>query len=261
MPLPPPFEVRVVGGRALSPGVREIVLERSDGSPMAFEPGQWVNLILPAAPALEPSPAGPAPGAPPNPALLKRSYSIASAPGASPRFDIAVTRVHGGPGSTYLHEVAAGTSLQCIGPQGFFTRPANSPLPSLFIATGTGVTPMHSMLQAAIAAGTATVPMWLLFGVRRETDLLYAAEMQSIARAHPSIRFIPTLSQPGSDWSGRRGYVQAHVKELWTEMTTLAAGPPHAYICGLERMVGSVREMLRTDLGLPRQQVHSERYD
>ena len=257
MPLPVAFEVRVVGGRALSPGVREIAFERADGLPMAFEPGQWVNLILPAPP---PSPQGDGLA---QPLALKRSYSIASAPGPSPRFDIAVTRVQGGPGSTYLHEVPAGTALQCIGPQGFFTRPASFALPSLFIATGTGVTPMRSMLQAAVAAAQTAleVPIWLLFGVRREVDVLYAAEMQAIAREHPAVRFLPTLSQAGSDWTGRRGYVQAHVKELWVQLAALGAGLPHAYICGLERMVGSVREILRTDLGLPRQQVHSERYD
>lgn len=250
MPLPPPFEARVVGGRALSPGVREIRFERTDGQPMVFEPGQWINVILPA-PGVE-LPTG-------EPSAIKRSYSIASPPSGSPRFDIAVTRVQGGPGSTFLHEVAPGTTLQCIGPQGFFTRAASSTSPSLFIATGTGVTPMRSMIEAAVAAG-ATAPMWLLFGVRHEADVLYADEMLALAKQHPSIRFEPTLSQPGDRWSGRRGYVQAHVKELWAGLTALG-GTPHAYICGLERMVGSVREILRTDLGLPRQQVHSERYD
>ena len=73
MPFPPAFEARVVSGRALSPLVREIAFERADGQPMAFEPGQWLNLILPA-----------------GTDALKRSYSIASAPGGSPRFDIAL---------------------------------------------------------------------------------------------------------------------------------------------------------------------------
>jgi ferredoxin-NADP reductase len=251
MPLPPPFEARVVGGRALSPGVREVALERTDGQPLAFEPGQWLNLILPTPGEL---PSG-------EPSALKRSYSIASPPAGSPRFEIAVTRVQDGPGSTFLHEVAPGATLQCIGPQGFFTRAASSTAPSLFIATGTGVTPMRSMIQAAVAAG-ATSPMWLLFGVRHETDVLYADEMSALARQHPTIRFEPTLSRASDRWSGRRGYVQAHVKELWAELSAAASGgTPHAYICGLERMVGSVREILRTDLGLPRQQVHSERYD
>ena len=98
--------------------------------------------------------------------------------------------------------------------------------------------------------------------MRHETDVLYADEMSALARQHPTIRFEPTLSRASDRWSGRRGYVQAHVKELWAELSAAASGgTPHAYICGLERMVGSVREILRTDLGLPRQQVHSERYD
>jgi NADPH-dependent ferric siderophore reductase len=36
---------------------------------------------------------------------------------------------------------------------------------------------------------------------------------------------------------------------------------PHAYICGLERMVSAVKDLLRGELGLPRKHVHTERYD
>jgi NADPH-dependent ferric siderophore reductase len=32
-------------------------------------------------------------------------------------------------------------------------------------------------------------------------------------------------------------------------------------VCGLERMVASVRDLLRKQMGVPREQVHSERYD
>jgi CDP-4-dehydro-6-deoxyglucose reductase len=195
---------------------------------------------------------------------IKRSYSIASPPDRTPRFAIAVTRVQGGPGSCWLHEVEPGTVLGFIGPQGFFTRPAPSDTPSLMVATGTGVTPMRSMLLAAVAAGSRT-PAWLLLGVRHEADLLYAAELAAIASAHPFVRFDATLSQPGDGWTGRRGYVQTHVRGLWEELSALGAGTttpaPHVYVCGLERMVGSVRDLLRKEMGLPRQQVHSERYD
>jgi CDP-4-dehydro-6-deoxyglucose reductase len=75
------------------------------------------------------------------------------------------------------------------------------------------------------------------------------------------VRFLPTLSQPQGPWPGRRGYVQTHVRELWNELASLGTGDPHAYICGLERMVGSVRDLLRKEMGLPRQVVHGERYD
>jgi CDP-4-dehydro-6-deoxyglucose reductase len=243
------FDARLVRARSLSPGVRELVFERVDGLPMAFEPGQWVNAILPVA----------AQGAP----TIKRSYSIASPPDGTARFEIALTRVKDGPGSAWLCDLEPGAELPFVGPHGFFTRRALEPAPALLVATGTGVTPMRSMLRAAIAAGSRA-PLWLLFGVRREEDLVYREELEALAREHDSVRLEPTLSQPGAAWTGRTGYVQAHVRELWQELVARAgqaAGEPHAYICGLERMVGSVRELLRKDLGLARQQVHGERYD
>lgn len=242
---PPTFEARLVSARALSPSVRELAFERLDGRPMVFEPGQWVNALTPMAlDATE----------------IKRSYSIASPPDGSPRFEIAITRVQGGPVSTWLHAVEPGIVMQFVGPQGFFTRPAAGGPPALMIATGTGVTPMRSMLTAAVAAG-AHAPMWLLLGVRHEEDLLYADEFEDLAREHPFIRFESTLSQPSGAWQGRRGYVQAHVRELWQRLADASDGKTHAYVCGLQRMVGSVRDLLRKDMGLPRAQVHSERYD
>jgi CDP-4-dehydro-6-deoxyglucose reductase len=247
MPLPPPFDARVASARMLTPGVRELTFERVDGRPMEFEPGQWVNMILPVTVG--------------DASDIKRSYSIASPPDGTPRFAIAVTHVQGGPGSTWLHAVEPGTALEFIGPQGFFTRAAADGAPALMVATGTGVTPMRSMLLAAIAAGSRT-PAWLLLGVRREADLLYREELARIAAEHPWVRFEATLSQPGDGWAGRTGYVQTHVRGMWEELAALGGGTqPHVYVCGLERMVGSVRDLLRKEMGLPRQQVHSERYD
>ncbi len=246
MPPPPQFEARLERARLLTPGVRELVFERVDGAPMAFEPGQWVNVLLPI---------GPEASVP-----LKRSYSIASAPEGSPRFEIAVTRVEGGPASTWLHAIAPGVVLRCSGPQGFFTRPLGSAAPSLLIATGTGVTPLRSMMRAALAAGS-TQPLWLLLGARHEQDLLYEGELLALRKAAPHVRFEATLSQPGEGWDGRRGYVQTHVRELWSELGGASSAKPHAYVCGLQRMVQSVRELLRTELGAAREQVHSERYD
>jgi ferredoxin-NADP reductase len=246
MPLPPPFEARLVGARALTPSVRELAFERTGGLPLAFEAGQWVNALLPL-------PDGPA-------SDTKRSYSIASAPEGTPRFEIAVTLVPGGPASTWLHAAPVGATVRFVGPQGFFTRAPSSAQPSLLVATGTGVAPLRSMMRAALSAGSQA-PMWLVLGVRREADLLYRDEFQAMAADHPNVRFEPTLSQPDDRWSGRRGYVQAQVEALWGELAALGAGAPHAYVCGLQRMVGSVRDLLRKQMAVGREQVHSERYD
>jgi CDP-4-dehydro-6-deoxyglucose reductase len=243
MALPPTFDAQLVSARALSPSVRELSFERIDGAPFVFEPGQWVSFVLPN-----------------EGKELRRSYSIASPPAGTGRFDITVTRVAGGPGSSVLHAMQPGAMVTAIGPQGFFTRPRIDPPPSLFVATGTGVTPFCSMLSAAAAAGDRT-PTWLLFGVRNEGDILYRTELGALAENHAHVRFIPTLSQPGGEWTGRRGYVQTHVRELFEELAASSAAPPHAYVCGLERMVSSVRQLLRKDMGLPRERVHTERYD
>jgi len=247
MPGSPVFDARLVSGRVLSPNVRELAFERLDAHPMVFAPGQWLNLMLPL-PHRQDEP------------VLKRSYSIASAPDGSPRFEIAVTRVQGGPASSWLHEIAPGVVLPFVGPQGFFTRAGDDGVPALMVATGTGVTPIRSMVHAAVAAGLRA-PLWILLGVRHEEDLLYRDELAGLAREHPHVRFEPSLSQPRGDWHGRRGYVQTHVPELWRQLSALGTAAPHAWICGLERMVGSVREILRKDMGIARQQVHSERYD
>jgi NAD(P)H-flavin reductase len=67
------------------------------------------------------------------------------------------------------------------------------------------------------------------------------------------------MSRPPSDWSGRTGYVQTHALELWNELR--AHGTPHAYVCGVKKMLLEVREVLKTQGGAERQQLHLESYD
>lgn len=244
MPPPPTFDVRLARAQMLSPNVRELAFERVGApEPFAFVAGQWVSLVLPLAEG-----------------EARRAYSIASPPDATPGFEVAVTKVAGGPGSTFLHELPVGATIRAIGPQGFFTRPRGAGHPSLFVGTGTGVTPLRSMLRDALASGDQT-PMRLLFGVRHEVDRLYREELEALEARHANFRVFYSLSQPAPDWSELRGYVQAHAEPLWRELERAGAGAPHAYICGLERMVGAVRDLLRKQLGVDRKQVHSERYD
>ncbi len=237
---PPTFDVTLRSARMLTPSVRELTFQRADGEPVTFDAGQWMSFVLPL-------PEG----------EMRRAYSIASPPDGD-TFDIAVTHVDGGPGSTYLHALEPGATLRAIGPQGFFTRPRSDDAPALFIATGTGVTPLRSMVRDALAHGHVK-PMIVLVGVREEQDRLYHEELEALAAAHPQLRVEYTLSRGKDGWTGRRGYVQTHVPELFRELEP--SGAPHAWICGLERMVSAVRNVLRKDMSLPRQQVHSERYD
>jgi CDP-4-dehydro-6-deoxyglucose reductase len=101
----------------------------------------------------------------------------------------------------------------------------------------------------------------LLFGVRHSDDILYRAEFEALARSKSHVRVDFTLSRGGPEWSGRRGYVQTHIPELWAELARSSGAEPHLYVCGLERMITAVRQLVRKDMGMPRERVHSERYD
>lgn len=237
------FDVRIVSARLVAPAVRQIVFERVDGGIVDFDPGQWVNLVLPL-------PSG----------EVRRAYSIASDPDGSNRFEIAVTRVENGPGSQYLHDLPEGAVISAIGPHGLFTRAAEDPFPALFVGTGTGVTPLRSMLRAALRHNSSA-HLWLLLGVRFEEDILYREEMEALEKMHSGVRFVVTLSRPGQTWTGASGYVQNHVPALLRELEAKSGASPHVFVCGLERMVKSVRELCRGELGVDRKRVHTERYD
>ena len=243
MPGSSSFDARLRETTLLTPRVRELVFERVDAMPMAFEPGQFVTTRLSS-----------------SAATLKRSYSLASAPDGTPRFALAVTHVEGGPGSTWLHRIEPDTVVPFTGPFGAFTRRALDEHPSLFIATGTGVAPIRSMVRAALPS-TCRQPLWVLLGVRNEADILYRSEFEEASASNPRVRFDVTLSRPASDWTGRRGYVQAHARSLFDELVSSASAEPHVYVCGLWKMVESVRDLFRIELGVPRGRVHSERYD
>lgn len=236
------FQARLVRARALSPLVRELTFEREGGEPVAFAPGQWVNLFLPL-------PEG----------ETKKAYSIASRPDGSPRFELAVTRVEGGAASELLHGLDPGAAVRVHGPHGFFTREASDRRPALFVATGTGLSPLRSMIQAAVAEPTPP-PLVLLFGCRGEEEVLWRDELEALA-ARGALRTEVTLSRAPDAWRGRRGYVQGHVAELYRALAERAGEAPQLFVCGLDRMVGAVRELAKKELGADRRAIHHERFD
>jgi CDP-4-dehydro-6-deoxyglucose reductase len=250
-------------------------LERADGQPVAFRPGQWVSVAVPVG-------AG----------ELWRAYSIASPESPAAAVELLVSRIPIGLASEALHEVAVGARLRMSDPGGTFrladrargnasrgdatggvvpgggaasanaSRPANATAPphvaapAIFAATGTGIAPFRSMIRAFLAAPGG--PVILVHGVRAAEDLLFRDEWEALAVAEARFRYRPTLSRGDDGWPGRRGYVGAHVEEALGECR--AEAPPDVYLCGLRRMTDAVSRRLR-DLGVPRERLHVEIFD
>ncbi len=229
-------KAHLASARQLSPSVRSLSFAL-EGGPLRFRAGQWVHVHLDTAKGPE-----------------KRAYSIASDPRAE-LLELAVTRVDEGSVSPVLCDLPVGREVTIDGPHGFFTRDeAALSAPSLFVATGTGLAPLRSMLSELLEAPHP--PCTLLFGCRTEADILWRDELEGWARAHRDFRLEVTLSRPDASWQGRSGYVQTHVPEL-----ARALGEPHVFICGLNRMVSEVRTVCKSELGYDRKRIHSERYD
>ena len=127
----------------------------------------------------------------------------------------------------------------------------------MFIATGTGIAPFRSMLYWLLADPERHQErgFWLLFGARCEQDIYYHDEFERLADEHSNFHFMPTLSRGAPEWTGLRGYVQEHVKEIVGTRADM-----HAYICGLDKMVKANRELLRS-LGWERTSIRYEKYD
>src|SRR6478672_951257 len=132
-----------------------------------FEPGQHVSI-----------------GAEIDGRRVRRSYSPTGIPRADGRIAITVKRVAGGKLSEYLCDAVAVGAWLDIGPAfGEMTLLAQADGPLLFLAAGSGITPLISMTRAHAARGMP-VPLTLLYWARRRDALCFVDELRGLAREH-----------------------------------------------------------------------------
>ena len=240
------FTLRLADSRMLAPSVRHLVFERVDGQPLAFVPGQFLQIHFHYD----------------DGTATKRSYSVASVgDGTSPvqRIEIAVSYVDGGAATKLLSELVVGGTIEASGPYGRFCLQDTDTHPRyLLLATGTGVTPYRAMLplfKKLLAHGNREVV--LLYGARNETELLYGEDFEVFAQTHPGFTFHGCLSrQPRA--VPRPGDRNGHVQSVLAELVP-ASDRDIAYLCGNPNMVDAAFNTLK-DFGLPVPQIRREKY-
>jgi len=248
------FTARLIRSTSLSDFTKHLEFEMAGVPRFGFVAGQWLSFKTNK----------------PDGEEITRAYSIASPPGDANRFALCLNRVQDGYMSNFLCDMKAGDEIACSGPFGDFTlRTTSGNL--LFIATGTGIAPLRSMLHSLLdprreklsgafpplnfAEQTASRQFWLIFGNRTEKDIYYHDEFVQLAAEHANFHYVPVLSRGSGSWPGVRGYVQDHVAEIARGRVHI-----HAYICGLEKMVKANRELLKS-LGWDRKSILYEKYD
>jgi ferredoxin-NADP reductase len=240
----PIYTARLVRARWLSDQTRHFEWQVQELDRFEFHAGQFVSM-------LETKDDG---------KHVTRAYSLASAPRGR-EFDLCLNRVPHGYFSNYLCDLQEGSEVKFHGPHGHFTL--REPLrDAVFVATGTGIAPMRGFVQALFAA-PARHPdrrFWLVFGTRYEKDIYYQEEFARLAAEYPNFKYEVTVSRPGEAWQGRKGYVQEIVREIVGNMSAEQRHATDTYICGLNKMVSGVRDLL-TELGVEKKQIIFERYD
>ncbi len=205
-----------------------------------FEPGQYVSLH-----SIE------------DGAERVRHYSIASPPRPDSRIELCLTRPEDMPEIPGTSPLAPGDVLRLSGPHGTFRLRRPVDRDCLFVATGTGLSPLRPMLHQALDAGPAegTHPLVsLLHGARARDDLLFRSEFEALATSRARFRYFPTLSRPRAEWTGLSGHVQAHLDRVLGGSTDV-----DVYVCGNRAMITAVVSELAVR-GVHADRVHYERY-
>ncbi len=114
---------------------------------------------------------------------LLRCYSLSSAPETDAAPKVTVKRVPGGRGSGWFHEhVRTGSVLQVMQPAGRFVLHSGEQALLLF-AGGSGVTPILSLIKAALATSARRIR--LFYANRDAASVIFHAELDALARKHP----------------------------------------------------------------------------
>ena len=200
---------RVARHEQLAHDVMAVWLKLPDNQRLQFMAGQYLNFLLSDG--------------------RERAFSIANAPHDDELIELHIRHVEGGEFTDYVFDRMQDKAILRIrGPLGTFVLREDSDRPVIFMAGGTGFAPIKGQIEHAIHIGDKR-PMQLYWGVRSERDLYQGKLAQQWADQNDNFSFIPVLSEPDADWSGRSGFVHDAVLADHPDMSgfdVYMAGPP-----------------------------------
>jgi len=224
----------------LTRDIKQIRLQLEDPAKLAFVPGQYIQLLSPPYANVEEE--------------VYRAYSVSSDPADTSAVELIIRLVPGGICTTYVFEhLKPGHAVRINGPYGEF-RLSETDRPIVFIAGGSGMAPIKSMLHHMQNTNCAR-PAVFFFGVNRAEDLFLLDRMKTFEQALPEFRFVPVVAQPDEAWAGEAGLVTEAVRRHVTE----AAGR-EAYLCGSPGMIDAAVAVLR-ELGMPETQIFYDKFE
>ncbi len=227
--------LRVRSVRRATPGSRIIRLDLQ-GATFSYKPGQLAAI----------GPAG---------AAERLPYSIASAPEETVLggyLEFLIKTDAAGRWGPHFDPPRRGDMLAVRGPSGFFVFPERPrERRFLFIAGGTGIAPLRSMIRHAVLTGSPG-RLSLLYSARTPKDFAYLSELRAMARRGEIDLSLSATREFPPRWRGERGRLAA------TQLAQLVDDPATlCFVCGPAAMVADVPPMLEV-LGIDRSRIRLE---
>ena len=164
-------------------------------------------------------------------------FAFAGAP-EDPELEILVKRTIGA--SVLIYEMERGAQVDLLGVAGRgFPLAAQTGKDLVFVAMGTGVAPLRSVLRHVLQRKQDFGRLVVLYGARTPDDFCYRDETESWEAAGVELRQV--ISRPdGHDWSGPTGYVQSLLDHVLPDLSS-----PVALVCGSREMIAQTRDRLQ----------------
>jgi len=235
-----PLSIKVL--RPEAPDAFTLVLEKP-ASGFSYLPGQYLTIR----PTI-------------NGQKVPRAYSLSSSPYLDNDLEITIKRLPGGLVSNYIWEnLKPGDPIEVFPPLGNFVvqpSPGRS-LQYFFIAAGSGITPIMSMVRSILFAEPKS-KILLLYGSRDQEHIIFRDRLDELVQKYPDrLEVLHTLSRPLSGWEGRVGRISS--EWITTELGRIRQRllPIEAYLCGPTDMMQMAIDTL-TKAKVPREKIHTE---
>jgi ferredoxin-NADP reductase len=183
-----------------------------------------------------------------------RPYTAATLPGTD-EIVLVIKRYDDGTGSVFMHERTPGDEIEIEEVDGNlhvrdFERDA------VFVATGTGITPLYPMLKQYAREGEGRAH--LVFGERDQEHLMLRESLDQLRASHENVSVDYVLSDADDDesWNGRTGHVQEHLPDA----LDVDLDGTDFYVCGVPGMVVETQELLE-DEGVDEEHVYTEGWE
>ena len=173
---------------------------------------------------------------------VKRPYTPSSVPGTTGYFDLTVKRYENGTISKYLHDRQPGDQVLMSGPNPGGHWVDGMAKKAGFVAGGTGITPMISIIRW-ILARSQPVELFLVYANKSEADIIFQEEWDEDVREHASFHCFHVLEQPPEGWRQGTGRITETV--LRTQLPPPGPGTV-IFLCGPPPMVEAAETTLKS---------------